>query len=72
MEYQNIIDYLKQKNKHRIAMFIQMYYVEQKSQKEIMTELYIDTVWWYYSFRRRVKTIIQTLIDDNKKLANMQ
>lgn len=67
MEYKDIIQYLRNKGKIRIARFIEMYYVENKSQEEIKSELYIESVRWYYSFRRRCKNIIITIMEDNKK-----
>lgn len=67
MEYKDIIQHLRERGKIRLAKFIEMYYVENKSQEEIMQELYIESQRWYYSMKRRIRTIICTIIEDNKK-----
>jgi hypothetical protein len=68
MDYETIIKTLKEKNKIRLARFIEMYYIVQKPQEEIRQELYIESIWGFYSMRRRIANIIKTLIEDNKKL----
>ena len=68
MDYETIIEILKSRNKNRMAAFVKMYYLDNKTQKDIMLELYIDTQRGYYSMRRRVKSIINTLIEDEKKI----
>ena len=67
MEYKDIIQHLRDRGKIRIAKFIEMYYVENKSQEEIMKELYIESYWGFCSMRRRIKNIIITITEDNKK-----
>jgi hypothetical protein len=67
MEYKDIVQHLRNRDKIRLARFIEMYYIENKSQEDIMQELYIESVWGYYSMKRRIRTIICTIIEDNKK-----
>jgi len=67
MDYQEVIVILTKKNKKRLAWFILKYYIENKTIQQIMEEMYIDTVRWFYNMKRRVRRIVKILIEEHKK-----
>ena len=68
MDYETIVKLLREKWKIRIARFIEMYYISSCNKDEIMKELYIESMRGWYSMRRRIRNIICTIIEDEKKI----
>lgn len=54
-KYENFMSYLQIQSKRKEAGFVQKYYIERKSRSVIIQEMYINSYWYYYSLKKKVK-----------------
>jgi hypothetical protein len=65
LSYEDIRDrFIAMKNR-KYAGFVQFYYIDQKSQKEIMDRMFINNRWTYYKIKQRVKKQISSRLKDD-------
>jgi hypothetical protein len=72
LSYEDIRDrFISMKNR-RYAGFVQFYYIDQKSQREIMERMYINNRWTYYKIKQRVKRQIASWLKDGFTFSHAQ
>lgn len=56
--YQKFVKHLTAIGKRREAWFILKHYIEGKTRKQIIEEMYINSNWYYYNLKKRCKDLV--------------
>jgi hypothetical protein len=59
MIYEQLVIVLRQKGNRKLAWFVEKYYILNKTKEEIMEEMYLDTVRWFYKMKQRVRDYVK-------------
>lgn len=68
--YQKFVKHLTALGKRREAWFIVKFYIEGKTREQIIKEMYMNSIAYYYSVKKKSKQLIEKNYDTHKFLDN--